>query len=97
MVNLSADPEHASNWVRLFMVPGMGHCSGGEGLDAFDKVSVIEQWAEQGKAPTQVIAAHQTAGKVDRTRPLCPYPQVARYNGPGNIDDASNFTCRLPQ
>jgi feruloyl esterase len=97
VVNLSVDPEHASNWVRLFMVPGMGHCSGGEGLDVFDKVSVIEQWAERGKAPNQVIAAHQTAGKVDRTRPLCPYPQVARYNGPGHIDDASNFTCRLPQ
>ncbi len=97
VVSLSADPEHASNWVRLFMVPGMGHCSGGEGPYAFDKVSVMEQWAEQGKAPTQIIAAHQTADKVDRTRPLCPYPQIARYNGVGNIDDASNFTCRLPQ
>jgi feruloyl esterase len=97
VVSLSADPEHASNWVRLFMIPGMGHCSGGEGPDAFDKVSVMEQWAEQGKAPTQIIAAHQTADKVDSTRPLCPYPQIARYNGVGDIDDASNFTCRLPQ
>jgi feruloyl esterase len=97
VVSLSADPEHASNWVRLFMVPGMGHCLGGEGLDAFDKVSVMEQWAEQGKLPTQITAAHRTADKVDRTRPLCPYPQVARYNGTGNIDDASNFTCRVPQ
>jgi feruloyl esterase len=97
VVSLSADPEHASNWVRLFMVPGMGHCSGGEGPDQFDKVGMMEQWAEQGKAPIHVIAAHQTGDTVDRTRPLCPYPQVARYNGAGNSDDASNFTCRLPQ
>lgn len=93
VLSLSGDPEHASNWVRLFMVPGMEHCSGGEGPDTFDKLSVIEQWVEQGKAPAQIIAVHETAGKVDRTRPLCPYPQVARYNGSGNIDDASNFSC----
>jgi feruloyl esterase len=76
------------------MVPGMGHCTGGEGPDTFDKISVIERWVEKGEAPTRVIAAHNTAGKVDRTRPLCPYPQVARYNGSGSIDEASNFTCR---
>ena len=97
VVGLSGDPKQASNWIRLFMVPGMAHCSGGEGPDTFDKISVIEQWVEQGKAPAQIIAAHQTAGKIDRTRPLCPYPQVARYNGTGNIDEASNFTCRSPK
>jgi len=97
VLTLSANPEQTANWIRLFMVPGMGHCSGGEGPDTFDKISFIEQWVEQGKAPEKIIAAHQTEGKVDRTRPLCPYPQVARYNGNGSIDDASNFTCRLPQ
>lgn len=97
VVKLSGDPAAASNWIRLFMVPGMGHCWGGEGPDTFDKIGVIEQWVEQGKAPARIISAHETAGKVDRTRPLCPYPQVARYNGAGNINDASNFTCSSPQ
>ncbi|WP_255551522.1 tannase/feruloyl esterase family alpha/beta hydrolase [Granulicella sp. dw_53] len=94
---LSEDPAQASNWIRLFMAPGMGHCSGGEGPDNFDKISLIEQWVEQGKPPAQITASHQTAGHVDRTRPLCPYPQVARYNGSGNIDNAANFTCSNPQ
>jgi feruloyl esterase len=97
VLNLSGDPAQAANWIRLFMAPGMGHCSGGEGPDTFDRISLIEQWVERGKAPAKIIAAHQTAGQVDRTRPLCPYPQVARYNGNGNTDDASNFTCSLPQ
>jgi feruloyl esterase len=79
------------------MAPGMAHCSGGEGPDTFDKISAMEQWVEQGKTPEQIIAAHKTAGKIDRTRPLCPYPQVAHYNGTGSIDEAANFSCRLPQ
>jgi feruloyl esterase len=89
----SGNPAAAANWIRLFMVPGMGHCGGGEGPDTFDKISVIEAWVENGKPPARIIAAHETAGKVDRTRPLCPYPQIARYNGTGSIDDASNFRC----
>ncbi|HXC96620.1 MAG TPA: tannase/feruloyl esterase family alpha/beta hydrolase [Edaphobacter sp.] len=88
------DSTHSSNWIRLFMVPGMGHCSGGEGPDSFDKIGVMEQWVEQGKAPTQITASHRVAGKVDRTRPLCPYPQIAHYSGSGSVDDASNFSCR---
>ena len=96
-VALSGDAAQASNWIRLFMVPGMGHCSGGEGPDTFDAVSAIEQWVEQGRAPDKIIASHQTAGKPDRTRPLCPYPQIARYQGSGSIDEASNFTCSALQ
>jgi feruloyl esterase len=84
------------DWIRLFMIPGMGHCQGGEGPDTFDKLSVIEQWVEEGKAPDRIIAAHRTGDQVDRTRPLCPYPQVARYIGVGSVDDAANFTCKLP-
>jgi feruloyl esterase len=93
-IKLSEDAPAASNWIRLFMVPGMGHCSGGEGPDTFDKISVLEQWVEQGRAPDRIIASHQTAGKPDRTRPLCPYPQTARYQGNGSIDDAANFVCK---
>jgi len=93
---LSADSARASDWIRLYMVPGMGHCSGGEGPDTFDKISLIEHWVEKGEAPARVVAAHSTAGKVDRTRPLCPYPEVARYTGTGSIDEASNFRCQSP-
>jgi feruloyl esterase len=85
-----------SSWLRLFMAPGMAHCRGGVGPDTFDAVSALEEWVEKGKAPDRIIASHSTAGKVDRTRPLCPYPQVAKYTGTGSIDDATNFTCRTP-
>jgi len=78
---------------RLFMVPGMGHCGGGEGPNRFDKVGALEQWVEQGKAPAQIVAS-SADGK--RTRPLCPYPQVAKYKGSGSTDDAANFTCARP-
>jgi feruloyl esterase len=81
---------------RLFMVPGMGHCRGGEGPNAFDAVAVLEQWVEQKKAPDQIVASHATNGAVDRTRPLCPYPQVAKYSGSGSQNDAANFTCKAP-
>jgi tannase/feruloyl esterase len=82
------------NAVRLFMVPGMGHCGGGEGPNTFDMMSAIEQWVEHGKAPERIVASHAARGAVDRTRPLCPYPQVATYEGRGSIDGAANFTCR---
>lgn len=78
---------------RLFMVPGMAHCRGGDGPSTFDMVSVMEQWVETGKAPDRIAASRTRQGKVDRTRPLCPYPQVARYTGTGSTDDAANFVC----
>jgi len=81
---------------RLFMVPGMQHCTGGPGTSRFDMLTALEEWAEQKKAPEQIPAAHLTNGKVDRTRPLCAYPQEAKYNGSGNTDDAASFTCALP-
>jgi len=82
--------------VRLFLAPGMGHCNGGEGPSAFDKVGPLEQWVEHGKAPEVLVASHAADGKVDRTRPLCPFPQVAKYKGTGSIDDAANFACAAP-
>jgi feruloyl esterase len=81
---------------RLFMVPGMNHCGGGDGPNTFDMLSALEQWKEQGKAPNQILASHMTDGKVDRTRPLCPYPQTAKYKGSGSTDDAANFACMAP-
>ena len=82
--------------IRLFMAPGMAHCSGGEGPNVFDKVGTLDRWVEEGKPPARITASHITDGKVDRTRPLCPYPQVAKYNGSGSIDDAASFVCELP-
>ena len=76
---------------RLFMAPGIAHCGGGEGPNDF---AALEQWVEHGKAPDMIRASHTTNGKVDRTRPRCPYPQVATYQGSGSIDDAANFACR---
>lgn len=92
-VDASGNAADAPNWIRLFMVPGMGHCSGGEGPDSFDKIAVMEQWVEQGKAPAEIVAAHRAAGRVDRTRPLCAYPGIARYKGSGSMDEAQNFSC----
>jgi len=90
---LSKMGPNQSDWLRLFMAPGMGHCSGGEGPDTFDKIGALEDWVEHGKAPQRIVAAHHSNGKVDRTRPLCAYPKVAKYKGSGSIDDAENFVC----
>jgi len=84
-----------AEWLRLFMVPGMAHCRGGDGPNTFDALSALEGWVELGQAPDKIIAAHSTDGKVDRTRPLCPYPQVAAYKGNGSIDEAANFVCKM--
>jgi feruloyl esterase len=78
---------------RLFMAPGMGHCGGGEGPSEFDALSALEHWVEQGKAPDSIEAAHIVDGRVDRTRPLCPYPFMAKYKGSGSVDAAANFVC----
>ena len=80
--------------ISLYMVPGMGHCAGGPGTDTFDKMGTIEHWVETGKAPEQIIASRIKDGKTERTRPLCPYPQVAQYKGSGSTDEAANFVCK---
>jgi feruloyl esterase len=80
---------------RLFMVPGMGHCRGGDGTDRFDVIGAMEQWVERGKAPDSIVAARYAGDKVERTRPLCAYPQVAVYKGTGSTDDAANFACKV--
>ncbi|HTW64204.1 MAG TPA: tannase/feruloyl esterase family alpha/beta hydrolase [Bryobacteraceae bacterium] len=86
----------SANSILLFMVPGMGHCGGGAGTDNFDKIGALDAWVETDQAPHFIAAAHKTKGIVDRTRPLCPYPQTARYKGSGDTNDASNFVCAAP-
>jgi len=84
------------DFFRLFMVPGMAHCGGGIGPDRNDAVTAMIDWVEKGKAPDSITASRVVNNQVVRTRPLCPYPQVARYSGKGSIDDAANFRCESP-
>jgi feruloyl esterase len=86
----------AATSVKLFMMPGTNHCAGGDGPNTFDRMKVIEQWVEHKQTPSRIDASHSTAGKVDRTRPLCAYPEVARYTGTGSTDEAAHFVCRMP-
>ena len=94
VVQAVGDANRVKNNYRVFMVPGMGHCGGGTGTSTFDMLSALEQWVEQKKAPDSIPASRTVAGKVDRTRPLCPYPQLATYKGSGDINDAANFSCK---
>ena len=103
-----------ADFARLFMVPGMHHCSKGPGPNSFggsgqgfspryeadfDVVMALDRWVEQGIAPQQIVATKyvndDSKQGVARTRPLCLYPQVARYKGTGSIDDAANFSCEM--
>jgi hypothetical protein len=84
------------DFFRLFMVPGMTHCAGGNGTDRFDPMTVVINWVEKNRAPDRILAAQAVGDRVLRTRPLCPYPQVARFSGSGSIDEAANFRCVNP-
>jgi feruloyl esterase len=81
--------EHA----RLFMVPGMQHCVGGSGPNTFDTLSALEKWVEKGAAPDAISATHSTNNVVDRTMPLCKFPEQAHYEGSGDANDPSNWSC----
>jgi feruloyl esterase len=86
--------ENTQRAVRLYMVPGMIECNGGPGTDTFDMLAVMRRWVERDQPPNEVIASRLEYGKVVRTRPLCPYPQMATYQGRGSTDDARNFVCK---
>jgi feruloyl esterase len=91
----SAAAGSVSDFYRLFMVPGMGHCGGGAGPNSFDAFSAMETWVEKGVAPAQIVGTGPVSGDPSKkmTRPLCPYPSVARYKGTGDPNDAANFSC----
>lgn len=84
----------AREFARLFMVPGMGHCGGGPGPDTFDTLGTLDRWVSGGTPPDKIVVSHLTGGKVDRTRLLCAWPQVAKWNGSGTTDDAASFKCQ---
>jgi Tannase and feruloyl esterase len=97
----------AEDFVRLYNVPGMGHCSGGPATDQADFITPLVAWVERGLAPRSLTASARGAGNAggvnaelpaawaaNRTRPLCPYPSVAFYKGSGDVDSAASFECR---
>ena len=87
----------AGDFLKLFVIPGMNHCAGGVATDRFDMLTPLEDWVERGIAPASVAAEASNPGYfgvASRSRPLCPYPQYAHYNGSGDINAASSFTCR---
>jgi hypothetical protein len=86
-----------AEFFRLFMMPGVFHCNGGVGPDRVDTISPLVAWVERGVAPERLTAAQQVGEKVTRTRPLCVYPQVARYRGQGRVDEAESFVCAEPK
>jgi hypothetical protein len=77
---------------RLFMIPGMGHCAGGDGPFVFSPISILDKWVETGSAPERIVVSNPP-GAPPRTRPLCPHPRVAVYSGTGNTDDEKSFSC----
>jgi feruloyl esterase len=85
--------SNQADWMRLFMVPGMGHCSGGPGPDTFDAIAALEQWREKASAPAQIMGSNRQTGL---TRPICAYPQYAKYRGSGDLKAAANWACAAP-
>lgn len=85
--------ENPQQWLQLYMVPGMGHCSGGPGPDSFDTISVLEDWHEAGITPTSIIGENRRSGL---SRPLCPYPAESVYLGSGDLKNAESWSCQVP-
>jgi feruloyl esterase len=85
------------DFYRMFFVPAMGHCgAGATGPDKFDAVAALENWVERKIPPSRIDATQHKDGKIVRSRPLCKYPEVAKYSGTGSTDDARSFTCAVP-
>jgi feruloyl esterase len=86
--------RNQGDFIRLFMAPGMGHCSGGIGPDQANFMAALERWREAGEAPSSIVATKTAGTRVEMTRPLCAYPQVATYKGSGSTNDAASFVCK---
>lgn len=84
------------DFIRLYMAPGMNHCGGGVGPNQVNWMGALERWRESNTAPDRIDAYRVANNRVDMTRPLCPYPQVAVYKGVGSTNDAENFACKAP-
>ncbi|WP_304304818.1 tannase/feruloyl esterase family alpha/beta hydrolase [Pseudacidovorax intermedius] len=86
-------PAAVERFMKLYMVPGMGHCSGGPGHGSVDWVAPLKDWVEHGKEPQAIVGSKPG---TQSTRPHCPYPQEAAYDGQGNVDDAQSYSCATP-
>lgn len=84
------------DFFRLFMVPGMFHCGGGLGVSSADYLGALMDWVESGATPDRIVAGRVVGGGTEMTRPLCPYPEVARYDGFGNPGSEESFACAAP-
>jgi feruloyl esterase len=94
-VTAALGQTQVNKFVRAYFVPGMFHCVGGTGPSVFDALTPLIAWVEHQQPPSEIIATQPgVGGAVVRTRPLCAYPQVARYKGSGSVDTASSFECR---
>jgi hypothetical protein len=89
-------PEATQSFYRLFMLPGVNHCIGGVGAPVVDYLSALEAWVEKGRAPEQLLGQHLENGVATFSRPYYPYPDVARYDGKGDLKDASSFARSAP-
>jgi hypothetical protein len=88
--------KRTQEFTRLFMAPGIGHCGGGPGFAPARAFDAVVNWVEKGIAPDTLPSSRTVAGKT-QTRPLCPYPSVAKWNGEGSVDDAASYSCAVPK
>ena len=93
---VEADDAHVRDYARLYMLPGVLHCGGGPGASQVDWLDAIRVWVEEGRAPEQLVAHKVVDTDVVMTRPVCPYPQVAAYDGQGDPNEAGSFSCQMP-
>jgi hypothetical protein len=89
--------EKVREWFRVFMVPGMFHCRGGDAPNTFELLPEMVKWVEQGQAPDRVVATQSGPQGVIRTRPLFPYPAYAKYTGKGDVNDEANWVSASPK
>jgi len=99
--------KHADDFMKLYLIPNMGHCSGNISTDTFDMLTPMVNWIENGVAPDEIVATgnrfpatvgpYVGAGNTSRSRPLCAYPKTLRYSGSGDISQASSYVCVSPE
>lgn len=91
LLKLVGSREETESFIRLFLLPGVHHCAGGDGADQLDALAILDEWVEHGKAPEMIVTTKTVDGKVIRTRPVYPYPKVAIYGGSGDVNDPKNW------
>jgi feruloyl esterase len=91
VLKLVGSRKETESFIRLFLLPGVHHCAGGDGADQLDALAILDEWVEHGKAPEMILTTKTVDGKVTRARPVYPYPKVAIYGGSGDVNDPKNW------